>query len=504
MVESSGGGLRRALGALALLAGVVVVAGCHEYRIEARFGPGEIDIFDDLYSVSVVDDRHAVAVGYWGAVYITEDGGLTWSKGDSGTRRSLYGVAMPTPQKGWVVGQRGLVMRTEDGGRTWTEQKLGVGAEGAHLFAITAIDENTAWIVGEWGTRVYTTDGGRTWEDHSLTIDEQHPQFVWLSPPEQERVRAGEKVYEDVTLTDVYCLARPSRDCWIIGEFGYLFWSQDGGASWTRATIQGSGELPPIEMGYNEVSLTEADKERVTKFALEVASQQHLNIAVEPLASDEEIARMGNPKDPWELFSLLESRSSEVRVILEEAGILPDRLRMRGTPPWDYEDFIEDDPDFLKRYFDRRRAKKGGVEVVVVQNPYLFTVRFQDPTNGIVAGLGGVMLVSRDGGKTWQYRRIDRTQALFAVDAVDGRAVAVGEKGLVRVSVDGGDTWAPPQPGTFPPVFTFMRDIDFAPDGKLGLIVGQRGRIYRTEDAGFLWKQVLPPADRRPETGEGG
>lgn len=477
---------------------------CHDYRIEARFEPGEIDIFDDLYAVSVVDDRHAVAVGYYGSVYYTEDGGDSWMKGETDTRRSLYGVAMPTPMRGYAVGQRGLVMVTDDGGRTWTRDQLPVGTEQAHLFSITAIDEDTAWIVGEWGTRALTRDGGKTWEDHSLTIDEQHQQFVWLTPEDQERVREGKKVYEDVTLTDVYCLRSTGQHCWIIGEFGYLFWSDDAGQTWHRSTIQGSRELAPIQMGYNEVALSEETAEEVTDFALEIASQQHLNIAIEPLASPAEIQKMGKPEDPWELFSLLESRSGEVRVILEEAGILPDRLRMRGTPPWDYEDFIDDDPEFLDRYFERRQAEKGGVAVKVVQNPYLFTVRFRDPQNGIVAGLGGVMLVSEDGGKTWEYRRIDRTQALFAVAAVDGRAVAVGEKGLVRMSTDDGETWGPPQPGTFPEVYTFMRGIDFGPDGTLGMIVGQRGRVYRSRDAGFRWTQVLPPAERRPETGTEG
>ena len=184
-------------------------------------------------------------------------------------------------------------------------------------------------------------------------------------------------------------------------------------------------------MAYNDVSLDENTRRGITEFALEVASQQHLNIAIEPLASDGEISRMGHPDDPWGLFSLLESRAGEVRVILEEAGILPDRLRMRGTPPWDFEDFIEDDPKFLDRYFDRRRAETGGVAVKVVQNPYLFTVRFRDPQNGIIAGLGGVLLVSRDGGRSWAYRRIDRTQALFAIDAAGGPVRTVVREGHV-------------------------------------------------------------------------
>ena len=82
--------------------------------------------------------------------------------------------------------------------------------------------------------------------------------------------------------------------------------------------------------------------------------------------------------------------------------------------------------------------------------------------------------------------------AVFSVASVPGRAVAIGEKGLVRASVDEGQTWAPPAVDTFPTLFTFMRDIDFDPSGQVGFIVGQTGRILRSNDAGFQWQQVLP------------
>ena len=64
--------------------------------------------------------------------------------------------------------------------------------------------------------------------------------------------------------------------------------------------------------------------------------------------------------------------------MLEDAGILSDRIRRRGAPPWDYEDFIEDDPDFLERYTSRARPTRPASRCTISQNPYLFTVRFAD------------------------------------------------------------------------------------------------------------------------------
>jgi photosystem II stability/assembly factor-like uncharacterized protein len=484
--------------AFLLLVWAAAALGCHEYHFDYTVKPGEIQVYDDLYSVSSPDPDHAVAVGYYGAVYYTEDGGETWDKGRTDTNLSLYSVSMADDEHGWAAGMRGLILRTEDGGRTWVEQPNPKSAEGYHIFGIHAIDSDTAIAVGAWGTRIRTEDGGKTWDDFSFTIDEHHPQFVWLSVADQERVRRGEKVFEDVGLNDVYCLRPPKQKCWLIGEFGYLFYSDDAGRTWQKSSIEGSAELPKLDMPYNVLELAEAEKEKLRDFGREVGTQEHLNVAVEAFASEREIREFGKESDPTELFEILDARAQEARTVLEDAGVSPDRLRMRGQPPWDYEDFLEDDPEFLERYLDSRRSEKPGVKVSVLQNPYLFTVRFEDENFGLIAGLGGVILRSEDGGKTWRYRRIDRKQALFSVQPVKGRAVAVGEKGLVRTSIDQGNTWTPPADSTFPEIYTFMRDVNFDPSGRIGFIVGQSGRILRSTDAGYDWKQVLPPASEAP------
>ncbi len=171
-------------------------------------------------------------------------------------------------------------------------------------------------------------------------------------------------------------------------------------------------------------------------------------------------------------------------------GLLSDRVRQRGTPPWDYEDFIEDDPEILSRWFDSRRRETPMVDLEIVQNPYLFAIRFSDPENGAAAALGGVVLRSTDGGATWRYTDVGRKGAIFAAQPLSAQKIlAVGEKGLVRVSEDGGETWARPTSG-FPTIFTFFRDVTFA--GDTGYMVGQGGLVLRSDDRGDAWRQLLP------------
>jgi len=487
--------------AAVLAVGLGAALGCHEVHFEPEVLEGEIDIYDNLYAVSVPDPERAVAVGYKAAIYQTEDGGETWLKRSAPTESLLYDVSMADLRRGWIVGQRGTILRTEDGGVTWEDQSdhfpttESKQESGFHLFSLHAIDANTAWAVGEWGTRIYTEDGGVSWQDHSMEITMTHPRYVWLSPPEQERVRQGEQVFEDVGLNDIYCRPQPSRRCWYVGEFGYIYWSDDRGRTWSPAEIRGTRKFEPIRYELESTDLGEEDAERLTEFVEAIIDKDHLNIEIEAYASPREVRELATPDDPFPLFDLLDARAVEVRSAVEQTGISWDRLRMRGSPPWDYESFLEDDPGFLDRYIEGQTAEEPRVTVTIDQNPYLFRVRFSDDDNGIIVGLGGVVLLSDDGGRTWNYGDSGTRQALYALAARDGNAMAVGEKGLVRLSENGGRTWGPPAGDRFPQLFTFMRDLTFSPEHGLGLIVGQRGLVLRSIDGGGSWNKMLPPPE---------
>ncbi len=297
-----------------------------------------------------------------------------------------------------------------------------------------------------------------------------------------------------VVLNYVYCLDPPSQSCWIIGEFGYIYHSDDSGQTWTRGEVVGDVFVDPIPLGYNVISLGDESKQELVEFASKIEDETHLNVLIDVFVSPEELAEFGNPEDPYPLFDIISARIDETKAVLEEAGILQDRMRMPNKPPWDYEDFLEHDSTFLDRYFKGRVADEGLVKVSVIQNPYLFTLDFSNEEEGLISGLGGVVLRSGDGGRTWRYVTIDRKQALFSVGS-DTHGVAIGEKGLVRVSKDGGKTWVAPTEEEFPTVFTFMRDVGFDRGSDVGYIVGQQGMILRSTDGGRTWSQILPKED---------
>ena len=465
----------------------LVLAGCAEEIYEERFESGDIDLFDDLYGVSAVGEDHVWATGYFGAVYRSRDAGETWRKLPSGTVKSLNAISFADERNGWAVGRMGYVVHTNDGGDTWERQTL-PRKPAQHGFGVHAIDAKRAWIVGTWGGRYYTADGGKTWEDHSLTVVEGHPVFKYLTEVELERYRAGTTIYDDVGLNDVLFL--DDQHGWIVGEFGFTWWTDTGGRTWNEGTILGDVRFDDIYFEEYSAEVPEKFEEMLNRVGEVLADREYLRVRIEAFITRPEYNVRGDT-------FLADDRADNIRTFLEDLEINPDRLRVENRTPFD-----EEVVDMVK--FRRNKiVEKPYATIHVVESPYLFDVKFIDEKNGLVAGLGGVVLKTTDGGRTWRYAETGSRQAFFAVGYRGDRAIAVGEKGLRRLSLDDGETWGKFEAG-FPPVFTFMRDMMFAARDR-GWIVGQGGTVLRSSDGGATWVQVLPPGKdgRVPERGAG-
>ena len=108
-------------------------------------------------------------------------------------------------------------------------------------------------------------------------------------------------------------------------------------------------------------------------------------------------------------------------------------------------------------------------------------------------GQHGGIARSRDGGRMWDKLETDYTRATLLVDDVvlAGPALRVGRGGRIVVSSDGGDTWEPAGNGIEVPmpdmVELFVRD----PDGDVWAICSG-GRLLRARPGEWSWSSVLP------------
>ena len=143
----------------------------------------------DLRAIAATSETvaHAISIGDSSRVYRTTDGGRTWSRRWSATRKGTFldairfwdarhGIAMSDPVDGKL-----LLLVTADGGESWQEipgERLPAALQGEGGFAasgtcLTVFGTSHVWIVtgGAASARIYhSPDRGRTWTVHDTPL----------------------------------------------------------------------------------------------------------------------------------------------------------------------------------------------------------------------------------------------------------------------------------------------------------------------------------------------
>src|SRR5262249_6823828 len=123
-----------------------------------------------LYSVAFADADHAYAVGEFGTILASDDGGATWHQQPSSVETSLFGVSFADPQRGWAVGIEATLLATTDGGATWHKQTV----ETPKGFLLSLYDVqvrgNYGWAVGNSGFLLSSKDAGATWQLAKVSV----------------------------------------------------------------------------------------------------------------------------------------------------------------------------------------------------------------------------------------------------------------------------------------------------------------------------------------------
>ncbi len=186
-----------------------------------------LTIHDDLLAIDGRHNGNKVAVGKFGNIFVTADGGKTWQRRPSGTAKTLSGISFADHEHGFVVGSGGTLLATHDGGATWRAQSSGTQDQ---LLGVYALNPMQAFVVGAFGTLLSTTDGGRNWRKHDLKWDTLIERIV------------KEAGYVEPNLNAVY-FTSPEIG-WVVGEFGLVLKTKDGGQTWSSQRY--GSDLPQL------------------------------------------------------------------------------------------------------------------------------------------------------------------------------------------------------------------------------------------------------------------
>lgn len=173
-----------------------------------------VPLSSTLTSVSFIDARTGWAVGHWGAILKTTDGGETWAVQRLATSedRPLFGVHFLDAEHGVAVGLWSLVLVTDDGGKTWTQRDVVLPngkKSDLNLFGIFSDSNGNIFATAEKGHLFVSKDKGNTWE----SIETGYKGSFWCG----------------VALSNGVLLVGGLR--------GTLMRSEDNGRTWSRAVL---------------------------------------------------------------------------------------------------------------------------------------------------------------------------------------------------------------------------------------------------------------------------
>jgi photosystem II stability/assembly factor-like uncharacterized protein len=98
--------------------------------------------------IQFLNNNLAFACGDQGAIWISEDGGLTWTLQETGTDESIQDIRMWDANIGFACGFAGVALKTEDGGDTWTNMTTDISEN----FYTLDFHENRGFMGSYFGT----------------------------------------------------------------------------------------------------------------------------------------------------------------------------------------------------------------------------------------------------------------------------------------------------------------------------------------------------------------
>jgi photosystem II stability/assembly factor-like uncharacterized protein len=175
---------------------------------------------DPFLDVWFRDANYGLAVGAYGMIYRTNDGGANWQLRagsiENPDRYHYYSLIAAADGNLFLSGEAGLLYRSRDGGETW--QQLDSGYDGS-LFGLVATRSGAVLCFGLRGNILRSEDGGDSWQGVPVADD------------------PGFSLYDGVQLGDASIV--------LIGTAGIVLSSSDAGQNFTsritasRSTFSG-------------------------------------------------------------------------------------------------------------------------------------------------------------------------------------------------------------------------------------------------------------------------
>ncbi|HRN26815.1 MAG TPA: YCF48-related protein [Ignavibacteriaceae bacterium] len=427
----------------------------------------------DYIGVDFINSDTGWAVGLYGAVIKTTNGGINWQTIESSTGEILLKVHSFNGQVVIAVGHNGTIIRSTDGGDSFT---LLTGITTQELWGVKMLNDTLGWICGRNQTLLKTTDAGLTWQPVTTGFNYHYWSFDFLDNNHFMIACSLGKILKTTNGGTSWTLSQAgnTEDLYTIdvidtlhiaaaGSFGKNVYSSDGGNTWT--------ENQYTSLSINWIQYINKDTGYIT------IGTVHLHKTTNRGQS------WFNPgfgaTGEWQ-FELLDENlgygvGAGLTVTKTEDGFYTgENLFLNDN--WNDVFFITETTGFaLSGAF--YKTIDGGINWGKISNvPGGYDILFLDSLTGFLGS--NSIYKTTNGGEIW-YQTIGtgQTSKMFFTNTLLGWAV--GGRNIYK-STDGGETWEI----KFTHVSSSFNGISFS-DSLNGWVSG--GRPQKTTNGGITW-----------------
>jgi photosystem II stability/assembly factor-like uncharacterized protein len=488
-----------------------------------------------LYKVQFVNASNGWAVGEYGTLFHTTDGGLHWTGQEYGRTDNILAIQMKSLSTGWAIGDNGIILHTTNGGEDWIEQVSGISTG---LNSIFFSDSLTGWVAGDNEVILHTTDGGASWYfQREPSSQNSINTLIFTSATEGWAAGTNRRVFHttDAGATWTYQMIGPSGVShlniffadtllgFIVGTGGSIMRTDNGGTTWSQISTGDTVNYNHVVMQNTLVGWIAGDGGRILR-TLNGGASWSSSILSDGMDLNG-ISRSSNLL--WmagELGKILQSTnngiswssldtgsrlsvnwidfSSETNgVAVGQTGLILQTTN--GGTSWTRKSSPTPSISmFGVKMADDTHGWAVGEDATILHttdgtiwssqsNPasgkFLFGVTFSDVQNGWVVGgefLGntGVILHTTNGGTNWNIQYTP-SAVLFGICFIDNlNGWTVGSSGTILHTTNGGTDWATQTSG----ITTSLYWCSFV-DETNGWAVGDGGTIVHTTNGGSSW-----------------
>lgn len=455
-----------------------------------------------ITSVSFANETRGIATTRLGRVYLTNDGGESWSVFIQPAMVDLVDSYFLNENECFVSGRFGFFMKSTDGGNSWTEVSNNVPIENLYFKDANAGFGLANELFYGDGRLYKTTDGGHNWIateiDYCSAFTFSGDDVFYAVGASGRLLKSydeGSSYYnynQAVTYADLEDISFPRADTgYAIGTMGEVIKSTDAGKNWT---ILPQGPFSRL----NGVWFTSADRGFVT--------------------TDSAVYATGDGGLSWNKVLSAPGWMTKIQFINSRTGFVIGEgqgLVYRtddGGATWQllYQDelewprgmhFVDSNTGYIALSYSVIKTTDGGNTWSQTNfnsnDPHcmLLEAFFVNSQVGYVAGFSSNSIVYKttDGGNTWS--ELDFSDSYFTglsiyfINENQGFLGCDGS-GFFQTN-DGGLTW------TRLEYMTGYHDaITFSPDGT-GFVVGSNGKIMKTNNKGMV--PVVSPDNPKSE-----